>query len=484
MSDIIRETLIEILSTGRYSKIRDELSILKLEKIIKKTYNGQNKSKLIKDVISSITLTNNIPMTTQEYITYVNDTKNLTSEEKYNYFVNKKWINGVELKIQNTNALGETFDDYKAQALVENGAEVFELPRLSSENKPAYLVVSNTGRTEIATSRAAAVESVANINLLDDINRNSLSENDLPSPQEVINDSIETSNRNFLNQVNSNSISENDLPDPQQVLNNSIQNAPNIVNSESVTSSQSSGILNTQNDWRLRIKSKPGKEIELYGPANDVSNPLSILHKTNGILFPYTPNITISKELTYQELQTVHSIQDQYYFVRSPSQKLQIETFFTSQNEWEARYSFAVMHFFKSHNMYFGDKESNDKRGAPPPMLILDGYGDFMFNSLPIIITSVNIPLTNDVDYVPVSFSKDVSFNDFNLGIDIVQDTNSTDLGTLKRNSSYNTAWVPTKFNLSLSIIIQNTPYRIKNDFKLSDLKTGKLLGPNIKGWF
>jgi hypothetical protein len=47
--------------------------------------------------------------------------------------------------------------------------------------------------------------------------------------------------------------------------------------------------------------------------------------------------------------------------------------------------------------MYTGDGES---AGSPPPILSLNGYGDYVFKNVPVVITSFSIDLPADANYI------------------------------------------------------------------------------------
>ena len=71
---------------------------------------------------------------------------------------------------------------------------------------------------------------------------------------------------------------------------------------------------------------------------------------------------------------------------------------FIVQNSLEAQYWVAVMHYLRSiTKMYYGQSEP---QGAPPPIVKLNGYGDYVFNNVPVIVTNFTIDMPQDVDYI------------------------------------------------------------------------------------
>ena len=51
--------------------------------------------------------------------------------------------------------------------------------------------------------------------------------------------------------------------------------------------------------------------------------------------------------------------------------------------------------------MFFGKEDGLDGlKGNPPPILHLFGYGDHMFNKVPVIINTFNVELKSGIDYI------------------------------------------------------------------------------------
>jgi len=43
---------------------------------------------------------------------------------------------------------------------------------------------------------------------------------------------------------------------------------------------------------------------------------------------------------------------------------------------------------------------STSNQGAPPPIILLNGYGDYVFKNVPCVIQSFSVDLPTDVDYI------------------------------------------------------------------------------------
>jgi hypothetical protein len=48
---------------------------------------------------------------------------------------------------------------------------------------------------------------------------------------------------------------------------------------------------------------------------------------------------------------------------------------------------------------------SNEYAGSPPPILILNGYGDHVFKNVPVVVKSFSVTLPPDVDYISTTIS-------------------------------------------------------------------------------
>jgi hypothetical protein len=213
-------------------------------------------------------------------------------------------------------------------------------------------------------------------------------------------------------------------------------------------------------DTRVRLRAMRGQEDSVYGePAPN--NILSILsHKdtsgTDGLLFPYSPQITVGQSVDYSQMNLTHSNSDIYAYRYTPSTSIEINAKFTVQNMREAQYSLAALHFLRSvSKMYFGqiDKD-NGKAGLPPPVLMFSGYGNWMFDNLPVIVKNHSYTLDDHVDMVQ-----------FQIG--------------------GGTARLPSMFTISISLGIQQTPNRSRTVFSADKFRTGDLMRESAgkTGW-
>ncbi len=146
-----------------------------------------------------------------------------------------------------------------------------------------------------------------------------------------------------------------------------------------------------EEDWRVRISVQPAIQDIFY------TYPLV---PTNGVIFPYTPAVTINHMARYGTSQLTHSNYTSYFYEGSEVQNITINGEFTVQNIAEGQYLIAAIQFFRScTKMFYG---ASELAGTPPPMVFLDGYGGTYLPHVPCVITQFSHTMPADVDYVNI----------------------------------------------------------------------------------
>jgi hypothetical protein len=141
-------------------------------------------------------------------------------------------------------------------------------------------------------------------------------------------------------------------------------------------------------DWRVRINANFG----LYGDA------FQRLQFTNGVVWPYTPSVTVSSKANYTQVDPVHSNQPFQAYKNSQIDDITISGEFSAETSTDAEYWIEATTFFKTATkMWFG---SGDNVGNPPIICNLSGYGSRVFNSVPVIIKSFSVTLPPEVNYI------------------------------------------------------------------------------------
>jgi hypothetical protein len=217
-------------------------------------------------------------------------------------------------------------------------------------------------------------------------------------------------------------------------------------------------------DNRLRLSALRGREAQVYGPNDRSENILAPLYATGGMMFPYTPSVQVAGDTDWTPHALTHTNYDIYSYQRTPSATITLAGKFTVQNQREGEYALACIHFLRTMGkMYYGEQDSFDYNpttltpeqstaGLPPPVLRLRGYGLYMFNDVRCVLKGYSFSFEETMDLVTVQ----------GPGGDIM---------------------LPPMFTLNVSLLMQQNPTRLRQQFKLDDFRTGALMR-NSKGWF
>jgi hypothetical protein len=148
-------------------------------------------------------------------------------------------------------------------------------------------------------------------------------------------------------------------------------------------------------DWRVRLQLGPGSDYLYNATPPGVLAPLAA---TNGVLFPYVPQIITGYKSSYETYNLIHSNFRGVFYKNSQVDDVQIRGIFTAQDTREAEYLLAVIHFFRSVTKMFYGKDT--ERGTPPPLVYLSGFGDYQFAQHPCVVSQFTYQLPDNVDYI------------------------------------------------------------------------------------
>ncbi len=242
-------------------------------------------------------------------------------------------------------------------------------------------------------------------------------------------------------------------------------------------------------DWRVRLYLAPGGTY-LYNDLNNVL--LSPLRKTNGIIFPYTPAISVSHTAQYDSQDITHSNYKLYFYKGSAVENISITAEFTAQDTNEANYLLAVIHFLKSATKMFYGQDKYPVAGTPPPICYLDGFGTYQYNKHPLLINSFTYSLPTDVDYIraapvlalppgtPQLSSNEIRSNesptDSRLNTDkILSGGAPPNPNFTKVNTQAIPTYVPTKIQLVISALAVVSRKDISDNFSVTEYAKGTL---------
>lgn len=150
-------------------------------------------------------------------------------------------------------------------------------------------------------------------------------------------------------------------------------------------------------DWRVRLSLAPNADYLYKGADAGILKPLEA---TNGVIFPYTPTITMNYSASYDPVDLTHSNYKIQQYRNSSVGDLTITAEFTAQDTQEANYLLAVIHFFRSVTKMFYGQDKTPPNGVPPPLCYISGYGAYQFDNHPLVVTNFSYSLPNDVDYI------------------------------------------------------------------------------------
>ena len=120
-----------------------------------------------------------------------------------------------------------------------------------------------------------------------------------------------------------------------------------------------------------------------------------------GVRFPTTPAVFMSHSASYDSRAVVHNNYPYYAYQNSQVDSMTINGNFPVMNKTDGQNWLATVHFLRTvTKMYYG---RGDNQGNPPPVCKLNGYGEHVFQNVPVIITNFTVDLRADVDYIPVS---------------------------------------------------------------------------------
>lgn len=242
-------------------------------------------------------------------------------------------------------------------------------------------------------------------------------------------------------------------------------------------------------DWRVRLRLAPNATYLYKSNEPGILQPLAV---TDGVVFPYTPQITTAYRANYTSYDLTHSNYRGYFYQNSYTDDIQLQATFTAQDTSEAEYLLAVIHFFRSvTKMFYGQ---DPERGAPPPLVYLQGLGEYQFNLHPCVVAQFNYNLPSDVDYIR---ARSPNINGTNLlqrrdrqslptnpfsgalarltaaGLPKGAERQPPSVPTLGTNSP---TYVPTKIDISLILHPMQSRDQVSQQFSLRRFANGQLL--------
>jgi hypothetical protein len=243
---------------------------------------------------------------------------------------------------------------------------------------------------------------------------------------------------------------------------------------------------NANQDWRVRVSLPWNSDYFYNDPAgNTLLSPLtnvpqsfntlanaafnSVAGKYGnqnpttriGVVFPYTPQLQVTHKANYTPQQLTHSNYVNYFYNYSEVQEISISGDFTVQSVDEGQYLLACIYFFRSvTKMFFG---ADPQAGNPPPVVYLNGYGQYYLPNVPCVVTSFSHTMPSEVDYMDIP-EPYVTNSGYNPQI-ATQLLNSTRL--------------PTTSSITINLQPVYSRFAQSQGFSLNDFAAGALVNPS-----
>jgi hypothetical protein len=226
---------------------------------------------------------------------------------------------------------------------------------------------------------------------------------------------------------------------------------------------------NDKRDWRVRLQVPDGPLRQFFDFAN---NPiLAPLKDAEGIFWPLTPAVVIQHSANYNPLSQTHSNYPFQAYQNSQVDSMNIIGEFPVQNQQDAAHWVATVNFLRTATkMFFGSDEGlNGLKGNPPPILHLSGYGDHMFQKVPVVINTFNVELRPGIDYISTKQDS------------VYQDTGKFRPSPVRNQinfdpNSIDQTWAPTLSNISVLVTPIYSRESMKN-FSMKKFVRGELNG-------
>jgi len=252
-----------------------------------------------------------------------------------------------------------------------------------------------------------------------------------------------------------------------------------IFSSNSNSNLQSNvGAPSSTGDWAVKVTVSDTVYNDLMADAPIFPESFK---KFKGIRFPVTPFINMSHSAAYDARSVVHNNYPYYAYQNSQVDQMTIAGAFPVQNKNDGLNWMATLHFLRTvTKMYYG---GGTNAGNPPPVCKLNGYGDYVYKDVPIVITNFTVELREQVDYIGVNVPTGPNQSAINEALVGTVDPGLTaDAGYIQGSnvtsaveSSGSVNYVPTDSLISITVVPVYSRNKISKQFNLKDFASGKL---------
>ena len=216
-------------------------------------------------------------------------------------------------------------------------------------------------------------------------------------------------------------------------------------------------------DWRVKLTVPNGPLTSFFDfDSNPLMQPLAGI---GGIFWPLTPSMVIQHSANYNAMDMTHSNFPHQAYQNSQVDSLNIIGEFPVQNQQDAKHWVATVNFLRTATkMFFGQDDGTGLKGNPPPILHLSGYGDHMFQKVPVVLNSFNVELRAGIDYISTRQNE--------TGYKTARTRERMGLPELEKIQT----WAPTLSNISVLVTPIYSRDSVK-DFSMKKFVRGELNG-------
>lgn len=222
------------------------------------------------------------------------------------------------------------------------------------------------------------------------------------------------------------------------------------------------------------------------------------LGKVGGLIFPYTPKISMSYVVNYETTDIPQSNVQYNSYKNSPPPSIDVTAHFTADEKSQAKHMLSAIWFLQALSKCdVGDGKTyytttvKSGGGLPPPILYFNAY-EQMLENIPVVLKSFSFSYPDDIDYVNLIINMENynKYNDIDNSFMTIDYRNTESVNALvNKINMYTTTlndplkmsfWLPMKMDISMSFLIQPNLAREDNVFNLDAYKVGILKNPNI----
>lgn len=227
-------------------------------------------------------------------------------------------------------------------------------------------------------------------------------------------------------------------------------------------------------DWRVRL-TLPTESIYRDDLFSDYANNeiLKPLQESNGVFWPVTPAVIVQNSANYNALAQTHSNYPFQAYQNSQVDTISIVGEFPVQNSEDAKHWIAVVKFLRTMTKMSFGKSAKNYKGQPPPILHLSGYGDHVYDKVPVVINQFSVELRPGIDYISTK-QGDPTPKEFIPAYDFDSEPADFNDANLDANMAADASWAPTISTISCMVTPVYSRDTVKN-FSFKKFADGSL---------